>query len=55
MLEVSVLEEGGRRKRRRSGGYSPKSKKPTRQCGEKNVSAASPIDTAKPEEIHDFL
>ena len=40
VLEVSVLEvveEGGRRKRRRSGGYSPKNKNPTRQCGEKSI------------------
>ena len=30
-----MLEEGGRR-RRRNGGYSPKNKNPTRQCGEKS-------------------
>ena len=38
VLDVSVVEEGGRRrkrrKRRRNGGYSPKNKNPTRQCGE---------------------
>ena len=39
LLEVSVLEEeGGRRGRRtvrkKNGGYSPKNKNPTRQCGE---------------------
>ena len=38
MLEVSVLEEGGRtRRRKKNGGYNPKNKNPTRQCGEKCV------------------